>query len=99
MVYTQLADRKKAGCSLKTDKILHIFSVFLNLWFSCENCYDKPNEIKFYRPPKWGVVIGKGVTVLWHGRAVRQEVDRLTAARVSFVIITVILLQKICFKR
>ena len=42
--------------------------MLLDLWFCCENCYDKPkncydkpNEIKFMGPQKWGVFIGKGV--------------------------------------
>ena len=26
-----------------------------------KNCYDKPNEIKFLGPQKWGIFIGKGV--------------------------------------
>ena len=45
--------------------------MLLDLWFCCENCYDKPrncydkpNEIKFLGPQKWGIFIGKGVRLL-----------------------------------
>ena len=45
--------------------------MLLDLWFCCENCYDKPkncndkpNVIKFLGPQKWGIFIGKGVR-LW----------------------------------
>ena len=47
--------------------------MLLDLWFCCENCYDKPkncydkpNEIKFLGPKKWGIFIGKGVRLFMY---------------------------------
>ena len=77
MVFTQLPDAENklipAGTQIKY--CMSFNCVLLDLWFCCENCYDKPkncydkpkncydkpNEIKFFGPQKWGIFIGKGV--------------------------------------
>ena len=72
MVFTQLPDAENKLIPARTQiKYCMSLSVLFDLWFCCENfydkpknCYDKPNEIKFLGPQKWGIFIGKGVRLL-----------------------------------
>ena len=64
MVFTQLPDiENKQTPARKQIKYCMFLSVLFDLWFCCENCYDKPDDIKFLGPQKWGIFIGKGVRV------------------------------------
>ena len=51
MMYTQLTDREnKLTAARKQIKYCMPLNMFFDLWFSCENCYNKTNYIKFYGP-------------------------------------------------
>ena len=68
--------------------------MLLDLWFCCENCYDKPkncydkpNEIKFLGPQKWGIFIGKGVRLIprWVENKKQTFISNIKSDEVSHI--------------